>query len=73
MTPEEQAMMNKLVVDLNLSVRSRKCMSRLNIQTIGQLVARTPDELLSSRNFGVTSLNEIRLKLGEIGIRLRND
>ncbi|MCA9038619.1 MAG: DNA-directed RNA polymerase subunit alpha, partial [Planctomycetaceae bacterium] len=73
MTPEEQAMMNKLVVDLNLSVRSRKCMSRLNIQTIGQLVSRTPDELLSSRNFGVTSLNEIRLKLGEIGIRLRND
>ena len=73
MTPEEQAMMNRLVGDLNLSVRSRKCMSRLNIQTIGQLVARTPDELLSSRNFGVTSLNEIRLKLGEVGIRLRND
>jgi len=73
MTPEEQAMMNKPVADLNLSVRSRKCMSRLNIQTIGQLVARTPDELLSSRNFGVTSLNEIRLKLGEVGIRLRND
>jgi DNA-directed RNA polymerase subunit alpha len=73
LSPEEQAMMNKLVVDLNLSVRSRKCMSRLNIQTIGQLVSRTPDELLASRNFGVTSLNEIRLKLGEIGIRLRND
>jgi DNA-directed RNA polymerase subunit alpha len=73
LSPEEQAMMNKLVVDLNLSVRSRKCMSRLNIQTIGQLVSRTPDELLASRNFGVTSLNEIRQKLGEVGIRLRND
>jgi DNA-directed RNA polymerase subunit alpha len=73
LSPEEQAMMNKLVVDLNLSVRSRKCMSRLNIQTIGQLVQRTPDELLASRNFGVTSLNEIRQKLGEVGIRLRND
>jgi DNA-directed RNA polymerase subunit alpha len=73
LSPEEQAMMNKLVGDLNLSVRSRKCMARLNIQTIGQLVQRTPDELLASRNFGVTSLNEIRQKLGEIGIRLRND
>lgn len=73
LSPEQQALMNKLVVDLNLSVRSRKCMSRLNIQTVGQLVSRTPDELLASRNFGVTSLNEIRLKLGEIGIRLRND
>lgn len=64
-------MMNRLVGDLNLSVIETT--SRLNIQTIGQLVARTPDELLSSRNFGVTSLNEIRLKLGEVGIRLRND
>ncbi|MFO0975510.1 MAG: DNA-directed RNA polymerase subunit alpha C-terminal domain-containing protein [Planctomycetaceae bacterium] len=73
LSPEEQAMMNKLVVDLNLSVRSRKCMSRLNIQTIGQLLSRTPDELLASRNFGVTSLNEIRQKLGEVGLRLRND
>jgi len=73
LSPEEQAMMNKLVGDLNLSVRSRKCMARLNIQTIGQLVQRTPDELLASRNFGVTSLNEIRQKLGEVGIRLRND
>ena len=48
-------------------------MNRLAIQTIGQILARTPDELLASRNFGVTSLNEIRLKLGEIGLKLRND
>jgi len=73
LSPEEQAMMNKLVTDLNLSVRSRKCMSRLNIQTVGQLCQRTPDELLASRNFGVTSLNEIREKLKEVGMRLRND
>jgi DNA-directed RNA polymerase subunit alpha len=73
LTPEEQALMNKLVADLNLSVRSRKCMARLSIQTIGQLLQRTPDELLSSRNFGVTSLNEIRQKLSEVGLRLRND
>jgi DNA-directed RNA polymerase subunit alpha len=73
LSPEEQAMMNRVIGDLNLSVRSRKCMSRLNIQTIGQLLQRTPDELLSSRNFGVTSLNEIRQKLGEMNLRLRND
>ncbi|MBL8815192.1 MAG: tetratricopeptide repeat protein [Planctomyces sp.] len=73
LSPEEQALMNRLISDLNLSVRSRKCMSRLNIQTVGQLIQRTPDELLASRNFGVTSLNEIRQKLTEIGTRLRND
>lgn len=73
LSAEEQALLNRPIGDLNLSVRSRKCMNRLAIQTIGQLVARTPDELLSSRNFGVTSLNEIRLKLTEMGTKLRND
>lgn len=73
LSPEEQALMNRPIGDLNLSVRSRKCMNRLSIQTIGQLVGRTPDELLASRNFGVTSLNEIRQKLSEMGIKLRND
>ncbi len=73
LTPEEQAALNRPIADLNLSVRSRKCMNRLAIQTIGQLISRTPDELLASRNFGVTSLNEIRLKLGEMNMKLRND
>lgn len=73
LSPEEQAALNRPISDLNLSVRSRKCMNRLSIQTIGQLISRTPDELLASRNFGVTSLNEIRLKLTEMGLKLRND
>lgn len=73
LTPEEQAALNRPISDLSLSVRSRKCMNRLAIQTIGQLTSRTPDELLASRNFGVTSLNEIRQKLGEMGMKLRND
>ncbi len=73
LSPEEQALLNRPISDLNLSVRSRKCMTRLSIQTIGQLIQRTPDELLASRNFGVTSLNEIRSKLAELGLKLRND
>ena len=73
LSPEEQAMMNRPIGDLNLSVRSRKCMTRLSIQTLGQILQRTPDELLASRNFGVTSLNEIRAKLSELGLKLRND
>ncbi len=73
LSPEEQLLMNRPISDLNLSVRSRKCMTRLSIQTVGQVVQRTPDELLSSRNFGVTSLNEIRQRLGEMGLKLRND
>lgn len=73
LSPQEQALISQSVTELNLSVRSRKCMTRLGITTIGELISRTPDELLSAKNFGVTSLNEIRQKLAEHDLRLRND
>ena len=73
LSPEEQELAAKPISELNLSVRSRKCMNRLGIKTFGELLPRTPDELLSSRNFGVTSLNEIRSKLAEMNLKLRND
>lgn len=73
MTPEEQAMLNKPVMDLNLSVRARKCMNKLNIATIGDLLQRTADELLEAKNFGMTSLNEVRDKLSAMGLKLRGD
>ena len=61
--PEMQAMLAKPIGDLNLSVRARKCMSKLSIQTVGDLLKHTGDELLECKNFGVTSLNEVRDKL----------
>jgi DNA-directed RNA polymerase subunit alpha len=57
---------------LDLSVRSRKCMERLGITAIGQLIQRTEAELLSAKNFGQTSLNEIKMKLEERGLRLKD-
>jgi DNA-directed RNA polymerase subunit alpha len=73
LSPQEQAVLDTPVGDLNLSVRARKCLTRLGLVTVGELVAKTADELLSVRNFGVTSLNEVRAKLAELGVRLRND
>ena len=73
LSPQQQALLNRPVADLNLSVRARKCMSRLGITTLGELILRNPDELLESKNFGVTSLNEVRAKLTDLGLRLRND
>ncbi|MCX7407178.1 MAG: tetratricopeptide repeat protein [Planctomycetales bacterium] len=73
LSPQEQAMLARSVSDLNLSVRARKCMSRLGITALSELVQRTPDELLATKNFGVTSLNEIRQQLGELNLKLRND
>ncbi len=73
LSPQEQAVLGKPISELNLSVRARKCMSRLGITTIGELVHKTQDELLGTRNFGVTSLNEVRAKLTEMDLKLRND
>ncbi|MBM4068498.1 MAG: tetratricopeptide repeat protein [Planctomycetes bacterium] len=73
LSDQEQAVLNKPVADLNLSVRARKCMNRLGINTLGELIQRTADELLESKNFGMTSLNEVRDKLRQFGLSLRGD
>ena len=73
LSPEEQAVLNKPVSELNLSVRARKCMNRLNVATLGDLVQRTTDELLEAKNFGITSLNEVKEKLQQLGLKLRGD
>jgi DNA-directed RNA polymerase subunit alpha len=61
----------KSVADLELSVRSRKALQRLNINSLGELASRTEDELLGCKNFGQTSLNEIKQQLGSFGMGLR--
>lgn len=61
------------IEELNLSIRARKGMSKLGIQTVEDLAARTAEELIKCKNFGVTSLNEVREKLLRCGLRLRGD
>lgn len=70
---QEQAMLNKSVGELNLSVRARKCMNRLNINSLGDLCRHSADDLLEAKNFGMTSLNEVREKLRQYGLSLRGD
>ena len=73
LSPEEQATLSKPVSELNLSVRARKCMNRLAINTLGELCQRTSDELMEAKNFGVTSLKEVQEKLTQLGLKLRGD
>ena len=73
LSPDEQALLGRPISDLTLSVRARKCMIRLGISTIGELIHHTGDELLECKNFGVTSLNEVRDKLATHGLKLRGD
>jgi DNA-directed RNA polymerase subunit alpha len=61
------------IAELNLSVRAKKCTTKLGIVTIGDLARRTAEDLLECKNFGVTSLNEVREKLAERGLKLRGD
>ncbi len=73
MSPDEQALLDRPIADLNLSVRARKCMVRLGINTIGELIRKTGDDMLECKNFGVTSLNEVREKLSALGLKMRGD
>ena len=73
LSADEQALLTRPISDLSLSVRARKCMVRLGITTIGELLRRTGDELLECKNFGVTSLNEVRDKLSSQALKLRGD
>jgi len=73
LSPDEAALLDRPITDLNLSVRARKCMVRLGINTIAELVRRTGDDLLECKNFGVTSLTEVREKLTIKGLKLRGD
>jgi DNA-directed RNA polymerase subunit alpha len=67
-----EAMLAKTVSELNLSVRARKALQLLSIQTLGDLVSHTEAELMGIKNFGATSLQEVKDKLNEYGLRLRN-
>lgn len=69
-TGQEQTL-GKPVTDLNLSVRARKALQLLNIQTLGDLASHTEAELMGIKNFGATSLTEIRDRLTEFGLGLR--
>jgi DNA-directed RNA polymerase subunit alpha len=67
---KEGALM-KPVSDLQLSVRARKALQLLNIQTLGDLASHTEAELMGVKNFGATSLSEVRERLAENGLGLR--
>lgn len=58
------------IEDLELSERPRNCLKRAQINMIGELLARTEDELLAITNFGQKSLDEVNEKLDERGLAL---
>ncbi len=61
------------VTELDLSIRAANCLESENIQTIGDLCNRSETDLLKLRNFGKTTLKEIKKKLNEMGLDLGMD
>jgi DNA-directed RNA polymerase subunit alpha len=59
------------IEDLDLSERPRNCLKRAQINTVGELLTKTEDDLLNITNFGQKSLDEVKEKLDERGLMLR--
>ncbi|MFO7958255.1 MAG: DNA-directed RNA polymerase subunit alpha C-terminal domain-containing protein [Candidatus Brocadiia bacterium] len=73
---EREAAEEKLgmpVEELDFSTRGRRCLERLGISTVGELVQHTEQDLLSCPNFGETSLQEVTDKLAELGLSLKSE
>ena len=68
--PVLEAKLNMPLADLNLSVRASNCLESERMMTVRELVIRTEDQLLELRNFGDTTLQEIRDKLTDLGLHL---
>jgi len=67
----KETVLAKPVSELQLSVRARKALQLLSIQTLGDLASHTEAELMGIKNFGATSLKEVRDRLVEYGLGLR--
>jgi DNA-directed RNA polymerase subunit alpha len=60
------------VEDLNLTVRSYNCLKREGIHTVGELLSRSEQDLLDIRNFGSKSIDEVKAKLAEMALSLKD-
>ncbi len=65
-----EAKLNMSLAELKLSVRASNCLESENINFVRDLVQRTEDQLLEVRNFGETTLNEVKEKLSELNLHL---
>jgi DNA-directed RNA polymerase subunit alpha len=65
-----EAKLGMSLAELKLSVRASNCLESENINTVRDLVTKTEDQLLEVRNFGETTLREVKEKLTEMGLRL---
>ena len=69
----KEKMLEMTIEDLDLSVRSYNCLKRAGINTVKELTDRTEADMMKVRNLGQKSLEEIKLKLNDLGVSFRQD
>lgn len=67
---DKEKLLEMTIEELDLSVRSYNCLKRAGINTIGELVQKTEEEMMKVRNLGKKSLEEVEQKLSELGLSL---
>ena len=68
---EHEKVLEMNIDELELSVRSYNCLKRASINTVEELINRTPDDMMKVRNLGKKSLDEVLAKLKELGLQLK--
>lgn len=68
---EKDKILDTTIEELELSVRSSNCLKRAGINTVGELISKTEDDLMKVRNLGKKSLQEIKEKLAALDLKLK--
>ncbi|MGH2817611.1 MAG: DNA-directed RNA polymerase subunit alpha [Actinomycetota bacterium] len=68
---EQTGVLAKPIEDMDLTVRSYNCLKREGVTTVGELVQKAEEDLLEIRNFGQKSIDEVKAKLEEMGLTLK--
>ena len=69
---DKEKVLEMNIDELELSVRSYNCLKRASINTVEELINKTPEEMMKVRNLGRKSLEEVFAKLKELGLELKN-
>ena len=69
-TDEKEKVLEMNIDELELSVRSYNCLKRAGINTVQELINKTPEDMMKVRNLGRKSLDEVLAKLKELGLSL---
>ena len=69
---DKEKVLEMNIDELELSVRSYNCLKRASINTVEELINKTPEEMMKVRNLGRKSLEEVFAKLKELGLELKS-